>query len=117
MFQFTSPSPWSELQYLAWQFTSYLAESLAIVVFAVAIGQTWYGTPSLLARLLVGLSLLHVPLHLVMSRGIFLGTELYVQLTHYRQPFYPVLTILALVILVRAVAYRESTGRPTAESR
>lgn len=115
VFQFVSPAPWSEPQYLAWQLTSYLAELLALVVLVVAIGHLWYGTPTLLSRLLAGLSIGYVPLHLVMSRGIARGTELYLQLTHFRQAFYPVLTILALVLLLRAVAYRRSPGQPSAD--
>ncbi len=111
VFQFLKPAPWAETQYLLWQATSYLAEFLALVVFTVAAGLLWFGRPSMLGKLLAGLSLAYVPLHIVMSRGLFRGTELSLQLTHYRQPFYPVLTILALVVLVRALAYSGPKSR------
>ena len=106
VFQFVSPKPWTDGRFSAWVATSYLAEFLVVVLFVLALAYLWTGTDSMLGGLLGGLILFYAPLHLSMSRGLFAGSELHGVLAHYRQPFYPVLTILSVALLARAVLYR-----------
>lgn len=114
-FQFVSPAPGSEPQSLVWQLTSYVVDLLALLVFGLAIGYFLYSRPIILGRLLGGLSIIFVPLDLVVRWGLAGGSALHLQLSHFRQAFFPVVTILAFVLLIRAVAYRRSPGQQRAD--
>lgn len=94
-----------------WQLVGIATAILVLLLFGLAVGHLWFGGPLVLGRLLAGLSIVYAPLHLIQWLGLFSERELVMQLAHYRQAFYPVLTVMALVIIIRALAYNRPEVR------
>lgn len=111
VFEVVVPKPWTGRRFSAWLMASYLAVFLVLMLLIVSVGYFWTGETSILGRLLGGLAVLYVPLHLASSIGLGANFGLLGQLAHYRQAFYPVLTVLAFALLIRAVVYRDPRNR------
>lgn len=94
-----------------WPYMGPIAAILVLGLFVAGLGYIWLAGPLVLGRLLAGLSVVYAPLHLVIWLELVADRMLLAQLLHIRRAFYPVLTMIAVAILIRSVAYTWPSDR------